>query len=143
MTATGEPASPIPDSPADARPTMNHAPPMTLSHPPSIAVARFPDTSSKRPPTAVATPGSTCSQPRASVHVHARLSGEDAKSKYVPTNGMSAPHTPSTISRKPLIAPRLRGIPSRPPRVRIRVSVMLASSVPDGIPQSAPAQTAL
>ena len=119
----------MPHSPADARPTTNHAPPRTLIHPPSVAVARFRDISSNRPPTAVATPGNTCSQPRASVHVHA-ASGVDAKSKNVPTNGISAPHTPSTISRKPLIAPRLRGIPNRPPRVRIRVSVFMAQRIP-------------
>ena len=122
-----------PPQPGDARPTTNHAPPRTLIHPPSIAVARFRDISSNRPPTAVATPGNTCSQPRASVHVHA-ASGVDAKSKNVPTNGISAPHTPSTISRKPLIAPRLRGIPNRPPRVRIRVSVFMAQRIPQSTP---------
>jgi hypothetical protein len=96
-----------------ARPTTNHAPANTVNQPPSIAVNRLRELSSRKPPTTVAAPGSTSSQPRAAVHAHS-LSGVNAKSKYGPTNGISAPQNPNTISRKPLAAPRLRGICSLP-----------------------------
>ena len=44
---------------------------MTASHPPNIAVARFPEISSKKPPNAAVTPGNTSSQARAVLHTHA------------------------------------------------------------------------
>ena len=50
---------------ASVRPTTNQAPAMTASQPPNIAVARFPEISSKKPPAAVTAPGKTSSQARA------------------------------------------------------------------------------
>src|SRR5690242_2294723 len=41
---------------------------------------------------------------------------------------MRAPQAPNKINRNPLIAPRLRGICSLPPRASTRVSLMFASS---------------
>jgi hypothetical protein len=58
----------------------NHAPAATLSQPPSIAVARLREVSRSRPPMTVITPGSTSSQPRPMVQLHA-ASGVKAKSK--------------------------------------------------------------
>ena len=111
-------------TPANARPTTNHAPARTASHPPSIAVARLREKSSSRPPITVAIPGSTSSQARAVVHVHA-WSGVKAKSKDGPTNGINAPQAPKRISRNPLAAPRLRGIRILPLRGRTSVSTLV------------------
>src|SRR5690606_22451075 len=101
LLATGAPASPRPSSPAKARPTTNQVPPATASQPPSIAVARLRETISISPPSATTAPGSTCSQPRPTVHVHGS-SGVNAKSTYGPTNGISAPHRPSSSSSNPV-----------------------------------------
>ncbi len=44
---------------------------MTANQPPNIAVARFPEISSKKPPTAVTAPGNTSSHARAVLHAQA------------------------------------------------------------------------
>src|SRR3977135_105162 len=49
---------------------------------------------------------------------------------------MSAPHAPNRISRKPLAAPRLRGICNLPPLALTRVSLMLPPWSPDAYPIS-------
>ena len=60
--------------------------------------------------------------------------GVKAKSKYGPTNGISAPQIPSNTSRNPLAAPRLRGMRRRLPRVSN--SVMMPPLTPRWVPQT-------
>src|ERR1700739_1941895 len=98
--------SPISSVDANARPTTNQAPAKTASQPPNMALARFPETSSSRPPTAVATPGNTSSQPFAGVHVHAG-SAMYAQLMLGPKNGTNAPQAPKRVRSNPVTAPRV------------------------------------
>ena len=61
----------MPSGPANARPTTNQAPAITASHPPSIAVARLREPSSKKPPATADGAGKHLeASPLAVVHVH-------------------------------------------------------------------------
>src|ERR1700733_8442341 len=109
VAATGWPTSPRRKVEDSERPTTNQAPAITASQPPNMAVARFPEISSKNPPAAAVTPGNTSSQARAVLHTQASP-GVYERWKYGPMNGTNAPHAPKMKRSNPLTAPRLRGI---------------------------------